>query len=92
LNWIPLGGRLGLKETQTEINGDQYYSVQGPSVYSESLLIKGPIPCQSILVVWSQPVGDVQNRMFFWNVSGASQQVAVSWREQWQVAEQKAPP
>jgi hypothetical protein len=32
----------------------------------------------------------VQNRMLPRNVSGASQQVAVSWREQWQVAEQKS--
>jgi hypothetical protein len=45
---------------------------------------------QSILGVWSQPVGGVQNRMFLWNVSGASHRVAVSWREQWQVAEQKS--
>ena len=45
-----------------------------------------PIPRQSIPGVWSQPVGDVQIRMFLQNVSGASQQVAVSWREQWQVA------
>ena len=49
-----------------------------------------PIPNQSILGVWSQPVGDMQNRMFLQNVSGASQQVAVSWREQWQVTEQKS--
>jgi hypothetical protein len=28
--------------------------------------------------------------MFLWNVSKASQQVAVSWREQWQVIEQKS--
>jgi hypothetical protein len=28
--------------------------------------------------------------MFLLNASGASQQVAVSWREQWQVAEQKS--
>ena len=57
-----------------------------------------PIPRQSILGVWSQPVGNVQNRMFLLSVSGASQQVAVSWKGQWQVAEQtshlgqKAPP
>jgi hypothetical protein len=52
---------------------------------------EGPFPHQSILGVWSQPVGDdMQNRMFLQNVSGASQQVAVSWREQWQVAEQKS--
>ena len=51
---------------------------------------EGPFPHQSILGVWSQPVGDVQNRMFLRNVSGASQQVAVSWREQWQVTEQKS--
>jgi hypothetical protein len=49
-----------------------------------------PIPHQSILGDWSQPVGDVQNRMFLRNISGASQKVAVSWREQWQVAEQKS--
>jgi hypothetical protein len=47
-------------------------------------------PRQSILGVWSQPVGHVQDRMFFRNNSGASQQVAVSWREQWQVTEQKS--
>ena len=39
-----------------------------------------PIPRQSILGVWSQPAGDMQDRMCLWNISGASQQEAVSWR------------
>ena len=39
-----------------------------------------PIPRQSILGVWSQPVGNVQVRTFLQNISGASQQVAVSWK------------
>ena len=52
---------------------------------------EGPsIPCQSILGVWSQPVRDMQDRIFLWNISGASQQIAVSCREQWQVTEQKS--
>ena len=37
-----------------------------------------PIPCQSILGAWSQPVGDVQDRMCLQNVSRVSQQVAES--------------
>jgi hypothetical protein len=37
-----------------------------------------PIPCQSILGVWSQPVGNMQDRMFLPHISGASQQVAVT--------------
>ena len=41
---------------------------------------EGLSSCQSILGVWSQPVGDMQDRMCLWNISGASQQVAVSWR------------
>jgi hypothetical protein len=49
-----------------------------------------PIPCQSILGVWSQPVGDVPDKMFLQDISGASQQVAVSWREPWHVTEQKS--
>jgi hypothetical protein len=45
------------------------------------VLIKGEGPfLPSILGVWSQLVGDVQGRMCLWNISGASQQVAVSWR------------
>jgi len=46
------------------------------------VLIRGKAhpPHQSILGVWSQPVGDMQDRMCLWNISGASQQVAVSWR------------
>ena len=39
-----------------------------------------PIPCQSILGAWSQPVGDMQDRMCLWNVSRVSQQVAESQR------------
>jgi hypothetical protein len=56
---------------------------QDPQFYSETVLIKGedPLPPrQSILGVWSQPAGDMQDRMCLWNISGASQQEAVSWR------------
>jgi hypothetical protein len=35
---------------------------------------------QSFLGVWSKPSGDMQDRMFLQNISGASQQVAVFWR------------
>jgi hypothetical protein len=46
------------------------------------MLIRGKAhsPCQSILGYWSQPAGDMQDRMFLQNISGASQQIAVSWR------------
>ena len=46
------------------------------------MLIRGktpPLPLQSILGVWSQIVG-MQDRMCLRNISGAFQQVAVSWR------------
>jgi hypothetical protein len=68
-----------------------WFRSRSSSLLRESTYKRGrPIPHQSILGVWSQPVGDVQNRMFLQNVSGASQQVVVSWREQWQVTEQKS--
>jgi hypothetical protein len=75
-----------------EIHGDQDMILsKAISLLRKSTYKRGrPIPWQSILGVWSQPVGGVQNRMFLQNVSGASQQVAVSWREQWQVTEQKS--
>lgn len=53
------------------------------SLLGESTYKRGkPIPRQSILGFWSQLVGNVQNRMFFRNVSVASHRVAMSWREQ----------
>ena len=51
------------------------------SLLRESTYKRGrPIPRQSILGAWSQPVGDMKDRMCLWNVSRVSQQVAESRR------------
>ena len=85
MNRVFLEGRPGLKETQTvrkdnEGSQDKNFSDQG---LLRECAYKGEDPSsrpQSILDVWSQPVGDMQDRTCLRNISGASQQVAVSWR------------
>ena len=53
-----------------------------------------PIPCQSILGVWSQPVGDVQNKMFLRGFSAGSSilERAAEVAEQKSHLGRKAPP
>ena len=55
-----------------EVNGAKtWFCSRLSSLLRGSTYKRGrPIPRQSILGVWSQPVGDVQNRMFLWNISG----------------------
>ena len=85
MSWVLLEGRLVLKErldSEKRMKPRQRAD-QDPQFYSETVLIKGedPLPPrQSILGVWSQPAGDMQDRMLLQNISRASQQVAVSWR------------
>jgi hypothetical protein len=72
MNWVLLKGRLGLKETRCREKNE------AKTIFS----YKGgrPIPCQSILGAWSQPVGELQDRMCLLNVSRFSQQVEESRR------------
>jgi hypothetical protein len=81
MNQVLLKGRLGLKETRRREKKEAktHFSL----IKAQSLRVcayKGgrPIPCQSILGAWSQPVDYMQDRMCLWNVSRVSQQVAES--------------
>jgi hypothetical protein len=75
-----------------ELNGDQDRILFKACQFTKRVSYKRgrSIPRQTTLGVWIQAVGNVQDTLFLQNVSGASQQVSVSWREQWQVTEQKS--
>jgi hypothetical protein len=74
MDWVHLGGRLELKETrQRDKNEAKTTCWSRPAILLRNCAYKGgrPIPPptpQSILGVWSQPAGDMQDRMCLRNI------------------------